>query len=184
MNCPRLVGLVLCALPAGPGWAEEGLVAVDPEIEPAGWSLQVRPHVGVGVTTVGSYQRGDGVPWGVAGIAGLRGLTGPTPWFAFGAEVSWLSTGLDAGEGPRDMTLIGPVAELRFMQVGHLNVGGLWAKEHSAERRSYLDIVTSIGFEPWANHRWSPLLVYRSDTIFTSSPTSVRTIAAGLRYTF
>ena len=156
----------------------------DPAVVPDGWSLQLRPHLGIGVTTVGNYQRNHGVPWGVAGIAGMRLLTGPAPWFAMGAEGSWLSTGLDEGEGPRDMTLIGPVVEFRFINVVHLSLGGLWAKELYDARRSYIDATSSLGFEPWANHRWSPLLVYRSDIIFSPSITSVRTITAGLRYTF
>ncbi len=167
---------------------EETAAAVDaptdPEALPSGWTIQLRPHAGAGVTTVGNYQRNDGVPWGVAGLLGVRALTGRVPWFAVGVEGSWLSTGLAVGEGPRDLTLIGPVVEFRFVNLVHLSVGALWAKELNQDRRSYADGTLAMGFEPWADHRWSPLLVYRSDMIFTTSPTTVRTVMAGLRYTF
>lgn len=172
---PLLLALPLAA-------ADEAAVNETPL--PSGWTLQLRPQIGVGVTTVGSYQRNDGIPWGVAGLAGMRVLAGPVPWFAFGVEGSWLSTGLDANEGPRDLTLMGPVAEFRFVNLVHLSAGALWAKELNQARVSYFDAAIAMGFEPWADHRWSPMLVYRSDLIFTSSPTTVRTLAAGLRYTF
>ena len=114
----------------------------------------------------------------------MRVLSGPAPWFALGAEGSFVSTGLDKGEGPRDLTLLGPVVEFRFINLVHLSVGALWAKELHDGHGSYADVTTAMGFEPWADQQWSPLLVYRSDTIFTSSVTTIRTLTAGVRYTF
>ena len=168
-----LLALGLTAF-ASCGWAEEL----------PGWRLELRPHAGPSVTTVGSYRRSDDLPWAVGGHAGLRLLTGPNRFRAFGLETTWLGTGLDRDEGPRQLLLWGPVAELRFWEVMHIDVGALVASELGDGRRTWFDLQYGVGFEPWAASRWSPLIIYRSDAIFTPSVSTVRSVSGGLRYTF
>lgn len=149
-----------------------------------GWRVTLRPHAGPTVTTVGRYTRSDGMPWALGAFAGLRLLVGPDSEHAFGLEGTWLSTGLARGEGLRDVALLGPVAEVRVWRLVHLDAGLLYAREMNDERRGYADLSYSVGFAPaWWPH-WTPMIVYRSDLIFTSALTSVRALSFGIGYTF
>lgn len=164
---------LLPLLLAGAGAAEDA----------AGWHAAVRPLAGPSLTTVGRYSRDDGITSGFGGHAGLRLLVEDPTW-SFGVEGTWLTTGLDRGEGIRDALLVGPVAELRMWDVVHLDAGVLAARQMNDEERTYLDLQWSAGFEPWPEKRWSPMIVYRSDAIFTSQITTVRSVSLGLRCAF
>lgn len=149
----------------------------------SGWHAAVRPLAGPSLTTVGSFDGEESIPWAIGGHAGLRLLVEDPTW-SFGVEGTWLSTGLDRGEGIRDALLVGPVAELRMWDVVHLDAGVLAARQMNDEERTYLDLQWSAGFEPWPEERWSPMIVYRSDAIFTSRITTVRSVSLGLRCAF
>ena len=151
-----------------------------------GWRWSVRPEVGVGVSTVGSYHRGEGVPWGVSELAGMRILFGPDAEKRAGLEATWLHTGLAAKDGLRNAVLLGPVAEMRVWRVVHLEVGGLYARQIDDERRGYADVMYGFGLAPsWSEHSpWTPSLSYRSDLIFSTQPVTVRSLTLGLHYAF
>lgn len=148
-----------------------------------GWRFGVRPLAGPSLTTVGSYARDDGIPWAFGGHAGLRALVEDPVW-SFGLEGTWLSTGLEREEGIRNAILAGPVAELRLLNVVHLDGGVLAARQIGDAGRTYLDLQWSAGFEPWSAERWSPMLTYRSDAIFTTRITTVRSVSLGVRCAF
>lgn len=152
-----------------------------------GWRWSARPLVGVGVSTVGSYRRGESIPWGVSAMAGVRALIGPDTERRVGIEASWLGTGLQAEEGMRNAALVGPVAELRVWRLVHLDVGILYTHEFGGEQRRYADVMYGLGFAPtlFGDHsRWTPSLTYRSDLIFATHPITVRTLMLGLQYAF
>jgi len=157
------------------------------EAHDIGWRWSAHPHVGVGISTVGSYHRGDGIPWGISTLTGIRTLIGPDSEHRFGLETSWLSTGLNYGEGLRDAVLIGPVAEMRIWRVAYLDVGILYAQEIGGERRGYADVMYSFGFAPslfGARSKWTPSISYRGDLILATNPVTVRSLMLGLLYTF
>ncbi len=152
-----------------------------------GWRWSVRPQVGVGVSTVGSYHRGEGVPLGVSELAGVRVLFGPDAEKRAGVEASWLHTGLATEDGLRNAALIGPVAEIRVWRVVHLEVGGLYARQVEGDQRGYADVMYGLGLAPsWLGPQssWTPSLSYRSDLIFSTRPVTVRSLALGLHYAF
>ena len=152
-----------------------------------GWRWSMRPLVAVGVSTVGSYHRGEDIPWGLSTIAGMRALIGPDSEHRFGIEGSWLSTGLKAEEGMRDAALIGPVAEMRVWRVVFLDVGVLLTREFGGEQRRYADVMYGFGFSPslfGKQSKWTPSLSYRGDLIFATHPITVRTVMLGMQYDF
>lgn len=152
-----------------------------------GWRWSMRPLVAVGVSTVGSYQRGEGIPWGVSAIAGMRALIGPDSEHRFGVEASWLSTGLKAEDGLRDAALVGPVAEMRVWRLVYLDAGILYTHEVGGEQRRYADLMYSFGFAPTLfgdRSPWTPSLSYRGDMIFSTHPITVRTVMLGMHYAF
>lgn len=155
--------------------------------EDLGWQWSLRPLVGVGVSTVGSYHRGEGIPWGVSALAGMRALVGPDSEHRFGLEAAWLTTGLKNGEGVRDAMLLGPVAEIRVWRIVHLDAGVLYTHEFGGEQRHYADVMYGVGFAPslFGKHAaWTPSLTYRSDLIFATNPITVRTLMVGMHYRF
>ena len=152
-----------------------------------GWRWSMRPLVGVGVSTVGSYHRGENIPWGISALAGMRALIGPDSEHRVGLEGSWLSTGLKAEDGLRDAALIGPVAEMRVWRIVFLDIGVLYTHEFGGEQRRYADVMYGFGFAPSVfgkTSRWTPSLSYRGDLIFATHPVTVRTVMLGMQYAF
>lgn len=152
-----------------------------------GWQWSARPLVCVGVSTVGSYHRGEGIPWGVSTIAGMRALIGPDSEHRVGLETSWLTTGLKAEDGLRNAALVGPVAEMRVWRMVFLDAGVLYTHEFGGEQRRYADVMYGFGFAPslfGAHAAWTPSLSYRGDLIFATHPITVRTVMIGMHYRF
>lgn len=175
--------LLACGLLAcGSAWCAEQ--AESAPADTSDWQCHLRPMAGIGIATAGRYTRGEDIPLGLAVHAGLRVLVSPDPAWGIGLETTWLDTGLDRDEGLRDALLAGPVAELRFWRVVHLSAGVLAAKELHDRQRTVIDVLTIAGFEPWPDQAWSPLLAYRSDVLTTASITAVRSITAGVRWSF
>jgi len=157
------------------------------EPQDIGWRWSVRPLVCVGVSTVGSYQRGEDIPWGVSAMVGGRALIGPDSEHRFGLEATWLSTGLKAEDGMRNASLLGPVAEMRVWRFVYLDVGVLYAHEIGGERGRYADVMYGFGFAPslfGKQAKWTPSLSYRGDVIFSTHPITVRTLMLGMQYAF
>lgn len=152
-----------------------------------GWRWSVRPQAGVGVSSVGSYHRGESVPWGISELAGMRLLLGPDAEKRAGIEATWLHTGLAPDEGLRNAVLVGPVAEVRVWRVVHLEVGGFYAQQIEGDRHGYADVMYGVGLAPsrWgAQSPWTSSLSYRSELIFSTRPVTVRSLILGLHYAF
>lgn len=155
-----------------------------------GSEVELRALAGLGITTLGGYDREDGGTWGVTRHAGMRMLWSPDPEWAWGMEILAGSTRFPGEAGAERWTAVGLAAEWRPLRVAHLSVGPsdyLTSDPPAVDgnRRHFFGFHTTLGFEPviyW--QKVVPLLAYRTDTVFTHSLTVVRSVSLGLRYNF
>lgn len=143
-----------------------------------------RPLAGAGVASRFEVHS----PYVAAFHAGGRFLVSPNGSTAMGVEAIYHQTEFaldDRHEGDaRRFAGIGLALEQRFAGWFHAGVAMVGLIGLEQRTSNPFDVVTTIGWQPRVDRGWSPYLVFRNDTIASRPLLTIRSLSAGLQYTF